>query len=278
MIRQSRSDSRCGKCSSGCPRSNGTPRGATFSTMNRPGTERREITELLGKLASGKVDKKTLKKLASTLRRSMRISRKGVTLSGQGIADLLLAVAPRIPVRDFESLQNAHDGAAGASLAAQVIRSASRASAAVGGATGALASVNELAPPFWIMLPAEIVAETLVVAAIEMRMVAEIHAVYGKPIEGTPKQRGLAMLQSWSERRGVHVEDLDDQKALSKALGKGTTSHVVQLVKRKLTARLVRNVSSLAPLFVGAVAGAELNRRSTRDLGDAVVRHLAAEK
>lgn len=244
--------------------------------MNRPGVDRREITELIGKLASGKVNKHSLRKLAATMRRSLKISRKGVTLSGQGIADLLLVVAPHIPVRDVETLQSTHSGIAGASLAAEVIRSASRTSAAVGGATGALASVNELAPPFWIMLPAEIVAETLVVAAIEMRMVAELHAVYGKPIEGTPQQRGLAMLQSWAERRGVRVEDLADQRQMAKALGRGTSSHIVGLVKRKLTARLLRNVSSLAPLFVGAVAGAELNRRSTRDLGDAVVRTFAA--
>lgn len=244
--------------------------------MNRPSVDRREITELIGKLASGKVSKHTLRKLASTMRRSLKISRKGVTLSGQGIADLLLAVAPHIPVRDVETLQATYSGVAGATLAGQVIRTSARTSAAVGGATGAVVSVNELAPQFWIMLPAEIVAETLVIAAVEMRMVAELHAIYGQPIEGTPRQRGLAMLQSWAERRGVKVEDLSDHRTMSKALGRGTTHQIIQLVKRKLTARLLRNVSSLAPLFVGAVAGAELNRRSTRELGDTVVRYLSA--
>ena len=35
--------------------------------------------------------------------------------------------------------------------------------------------------------------------------------------------------------------------------------------------RLGRNLSTLAPLLIGAVAGAEVNRRATRDLGAAVV-------
>jgi hypothetical protein len=38
--------------------------------------------------------------------------------------------------------------------------------------------------------------------------------------------------------------------------------------------RFGRNVSSLAPFLAGAVAGAELNRRETRSLGDALTRDL----
>lgn len=245
--------------------------------MTRLTSERREITELLGRLASGKVDRKSLAELARTMRRTLKINRKGITLSGQSVADLLLAVAPRIPVRDLNALQETYDGMTGSTLAAQVIKSASRTSGAVGGATGALASSSQLAPPFWVMLPAELVAETLVVAAVEMRMVAELHAVYGRPIEGTPEARGLAILQSWSERRGVQVEDLSNEKQLSRALGRGARSQIIQLVRRKIMARLLRNTSTLAPLFIGAVAGAELNRRATRDLGDEVVKQLSGK-
>jgi hypothetical protein len=38
--------------------------------------------------------------------------------------------------------------------------------------------------------------------------------------------------------------------------------------------RLRRNLASLAPFLAGAVAGAELNRRETRHLGDALVTDL----
>jgi hypothetical protein len=39
--------------------------------------------------------------------------------------------------------------------------------------------------------------------------------------------------------------------------------------------RTARNTVSLAPFLAGAVAGAEVNRRATRALGEAVVRDLA---
>jgi hypothetical protein len=38
--------------------------------------------------------------------------------------------------------------------------------------------------------------------------------------------------------------------------------------------RAGRNVTTFAPFFTGAVAGAELNRRETRHLGDALVTDL----
>jgi hypothetical protein len=37
----------------------------------------------------------------------------------------------------------------------------------------------------------------------------------------------------------------------------------------------MRNMSALAPLMAGAVAGAELNRRATRALGEKVARDLS---
>ena len=39
--------------------------------------------------------------------------------------------------------------------------------------------------------------------------------------------------------------------------------------------RTLRNTTSLLPFLIGAVAGAEVNRRATAGLGDAVVRDLA---
>ena len=43
-----------------------------------------------------------------------------------------------------------------------------------------------------------------------------------------------------------------------------------QQLRARLVRRLGRNVSTLAPFLAGAVAGAELNRRETRKLGDAL--------
>lgn len=239
---------------------------------------RKEIAELLAKIATTKPDKEQMKNLVGGLRRGLKVNHKGVSVSGQGVAELLVNVAQHIPVRDFDTLSAAHGGTTGTTLAGLVIRNATRTTAGVGAATGALASANQLAPPLWVMLPAELVAETLVIAAIEIRMVGELHAVYGQPIEGDKRERGLALLAAWAGRRGVGVDELKDGKKLSQALGKGTGNQIVALVKRKLMARLFRNVSSFAPLFVGAVAGAELNRRSTRALGNELVMDLARPK
>lgn len=242
-----------------------------------PANDQNHIAELIGRIVSGGIDKEQAKQLVSTLRRSLKISRKGVTVSGQGLAELLMRTAPRIPIRDAEALSLQFGGMSDTALAGQLIRQASRSSAAVGGITGALASAGHFAPPAWIMFPAEIIGETLLIAAIEMKLVAELHEVYGMPISGTSNDRGLAILEAWAHRRGVRVEDFR-AGGVSEALGKGTRSSIVQAVRRKIMARAARNISSLAPLFVGAVAGAELNRRSTRDLGDALVRDLVAKK
>jgi len=235
-----------------------------------------DIADLLGKAAGGDINMTNMRHLVKALKRSLKISRKGVRLSGASLAELMLKTAPRIPIRSAETLSAHHGGMTGSALAGEVIRNAGRSSAAIGALTGALASAGELAPPLWVMLPAEVIGETLLIAAIEMKLVAELHEIYGRPIHGTHTQRGMAIVEAWSERRGVHIEDLASDDGISHALGRGTRNQLMQMLRRKLLARAARNISSLAPLFIGAAAGAEINRRATRDLGDAVVRDLAS--
>jgi hypothetical protein len=42
--------------------------------------------------------------------------------------------------------------------------------------------------------------------------------------------------------------------------------------------RTLRNTTSLVPFLIGAVAGAEVNRRATAHVGDAIVRDLAVAR
>ena len=65
---------------------------------------------------------------------------------------------------------------------------------------------------------------------------------------------------------------------LGQVLGHGTRNEIMRLLRRRLMRRTLRNTSSLAPFLIGAVAGAEVNRRATANLGDAVVRDLAATR
>lgn len=247
---------------------------ANQSASQKPADESGNLAEMLGRLVSGAVDLATFRSFSKSLRRSVRINRRGLSLTGQGMADLLLRTAPLIPLRDKVTLQAHYGGMTSTALAGHLIRHASRNSAAVGGVTGAVASMGELAPPFWVMLPVEVVAETLVVAAIEMKLVAELHEVYGRPITGTDQERGAAILEAWALRKGIDMAELRGRRSASSALGQGARSQIVQIVRRKLVARAARNISSLLPLLVGAVAGAELNRRATRDIGDELAHDL----
>ena len=206
----------------------------------------------------------------------MRAAGAGAVAGGRWLAETAIDMTPHIPVRDLGTLRDHHDGLTGAALAGELIRNASRATAGVGAATGALAGAEELSPPAWIALPVELIVETLVVAGIEMKLVAELHEVYGRPVPGHGTERALILARAWAERRGVDPQTLTTGAGLGDLLGRGTRNEVVRVVRRRLARRTLRNTSSLAPFLIGAVAGAELNRRATASLGEAIVRDLAA--
>jgi hypothetical protein len=241
-------------------------------------TERLHLVsdEDVADVADGRVDASAIVRLARVLASSAKDAGGRAVASGQWLANTLIDVAPRIPIRDLSALQAAHGGLSGAALAGELIRSSSRASAAIGGVSGAVMSAETFAPPTWIAMPFELVVETVAVAVIELKLVGELHEVYGRPVTGTGTERTVSLVKAWAERRGVTAMTLRRPGGVADALGKGTRNELVRLVRRRLLARLGRNLSSLAPLLAGAVAGAEVNRRATRSLGEAVVRDLAA--
>ena len=53
--------------------------------------------------------------------------------------------------------------------------------------------------------PVEIAAETLVLVGIELKLVAELHEVYGSPAPGKFPERMSAYVASWAHRRGVFM-------------------------------------------------------------------------
>ncbi len=232
--------------------------------------------EEVADLADGRIDAGALTRLAGVLASSARQAGGRAVATGQWLATTLIELTPRIPIRDAATLAAQHDGLAGAALAGELIRKASRSSAAIGGLSGAVLSAEQFAPPTWITMPFELVVETIAIAIIELKLVGELHEVYGRPVTGTGTERTVALVKAWAERRGVTAVTLGSAGGVADALGRGTRNELVRLVRRRLVARLGRNLSSLAPLLAGAVAGAEVNRRATRGLGEAVVRDLAA--
>ena len=189
--------------------------------------------------------------------RGFRAARHGVGRSSAWLAGQLVAMAPRLKVRDAAALRAQFPGMSVEEVADALIRDAARASAAVGGAVGAWAVLPVL-PAF----PAEVATETLAVVGIEVKLVAELHEAYGVPATGGRVDRMTSYVGAWAHRRGVFLAP----GGVAVAAG----SPVARLLRRRLAARAARSAFSLAPLLSGAAAGALLNRHETRRLGEEI--------
>ena len=121
------------------------------------------------------------------------------------VADRLIENAPRIPVRDLATLRKQFPGLGPEELADKLVAGAANGTSTVGAGIGAAAMLP--VPP---AMPAELAAEIVGVAAIELKLIAELHEVYGLRPPGTLKQRGTAYLTSWTEERGIDVDQTDD--------------------------------------------------------------------
>jgi hypothetical protein len=186
--------------------------------------------------------------------RGVRAARRGVGRGTGWLADQVVAMAPRLRVRDQAALRQQFPGKSAEEIADALIEGASRATAAVGGAVGAWA-VLPVPPAF----PAEVATETLAVVGIEIKLVAELHEAYGVPAPGNTVERMTAYVVAWAHRRGVFLAP----GGVAVAAG----SPIARLLRRRLAVRAARSAFSLGPLLSGAAAGALLNRHETRRLG-----------
>src|SRR5262245_3975337 len=104
----------------------------------------------------------------------------GLRGAGSLLADVLADAAPRLRVRDAATLRVHHRGLSDDEIAAALVRNAARTTAAFGAAVGALAAVEfAAAPPVLLAAPVQLAAETLAVAAVEVKLLAELHELLG---------------------------------------------------------------------------------------------------
>ena len=192
--------------------------------------------------------------ISGAARRGAHVTGRGVSIGGRWLSAQVLAMAPRLPVRDLARLRQQFPGRTPDELAESLIDGASRASAAVGIAVGAWAVL-----PFVPAAGVEITTETLAVVGIEIKLVAELHEVYGQAVPGSGVDRMTAYVGAWAQRRGVALAP----GGLVLAAG----SPIARQLQRRLTAKAGRSVLSLGPLLTGAAAGGLINRRETRKLG-----------
>jgi hypothetical protein len=192
--------------------------------------------------------------VSGAARRGAHVTRRGISAGGRWLSAQVIAMAPRIPVRDLATLRTQFPGRSPDQLAETLIEGAARASAAVGVAVGTWAVL-----PFVPAAGVEITTETLAVVGIEIKLVAELHEVYGQAAPGSVVDRMTAYVGAWAHRRGVALAP----GGLVLAAG----SPLARQLQRRLAAKAGRSIFSLGPLLTGAAAGGMINRRETRKLG-----------
>ncbi|MFE9173215.1 hypothetical protein ACFYNZ_27760 [Streptomyces kebangsaanensis] len=197
--------------------------------------------------------------------RAGEVARSGVRRSGSHaraalshLTDRIIDTAPRIPVRDLATLRRQFPGLGPEQLADRLVAGAAAASSTVGAGIGAVAMLP--VPP---AMTTELAAEVTGVAAIELKLIAELHEVYGVRPPGNLKVRSTVFLSSWSQERGIDVRRLSTVDA---ALG----GRMRRRLRQQVMKRTVRGLPKLTPFLVGAAVGAVVNRRDTRRLATCV--------
>lgn len=200
--------------------------------------------------------------VADGARRSGRFARAGIG----SVSERLIETAPRIPVRNLSTLRRQFPGLGPEEIADRLVAAAVKGTMTVGAGVGAAAMLPT--PP---AMPAELATETLGVAAVEYKLIAELHEVYGLRVPGTARDRATAYLWSWTEQRGIDVLKLS---TVNVALG----SSMKKEMRQRLLRRTLRHTPALTPFMVGAAVGAVMNRRDTRKLAQRVRRDLRAHQ
>ncbi|WP_435223559.1 hypothetical protein [Streptomyces sp. Tue6028] len=178
------------------------------------------------------------------------------------VADRIIDNAPRVPVRDLATLRRQFSGLGPEELADKLVAGAAAATSTVGAGIGAAAMLP--VPP---AMPTELAAEITGVAAIELKMIAELHEVYGLRPPGNLKERTTAYLNSWSGERGI---DVTKPSTINSALG----GQMKREMRQQIMKRTVRDLPNLMPFMVGAAVGALMNRRDTRRLASRIRKDL----
>jgi hypothetical protein len=233
------------------------------------------IVESLGDESVSKTDKsKMMLELTGLV--GSRAKKFGTAAVGRGrvLSELLLEAVPHIPIRDYDTLVSHYNGLTGEALADSLVSHAKRTTTAIGIAGGAVAAAEWAAMPLLLAIPLEVVVETIAVALVEVKLVAELHAVYGIEVEGSSTQRAMSFAGSWSNKRGV---DPLRPWTIPNVLGIAGR----QTLGKRMIARFARNLGTVIPFFVGAGIGAVVNRGETDKMARELrvdLRRLAAEE
>lgn len=190
-------------------------------------------------------------------------------LSGRWLADAVVDVAPRLPVRDAPALAAHHGGLAGDALAGSVIRAAGRVSGGIAATAGGVITAQELSVAGLLVVPFELAALTVLVVGTEVKLVAELHHLAGRRLPGGPRQRAEGAVVSWLTGRAAPPAAVV-AGVRGDVLGPAGRRHLRTAVRTRFT----HNLSALAPFLAGAAAAGWINRRATLGVGRRVAADL----
>jgi hypothetical protein len=222
--------------------------------------DRRSRTRLLGRLVRTEIRERGVKDLLQP------------KAAVRWVIDTVMDVAPHIQVRDLATLKAHHDGLEGDALAERLVRNAARASASIGAAGGGVAAIEWAVTPTLMSGPVLLAAETVAVVAVELKLIAELHEVYGYPVPGNGTQRAITLLQSWSHQRGINP--LVPGRGVAVVLSTATRKEL----RDRMVRRLGRNLTMFGPMLTGAAVASYLNRRSTLALGAQILADLRKQR
>lgn len=252
------------------PENNGSGRDSRAGRAERAGQD--ELATAVAELAESDVDRRGRAKLLGRMLNGLRARgfkqlfypRKAM----QWIVDAVTDLAPHVPVRNIDTLRKHYPGLEGEALAERLIRNAARSTAGIGAVGGGIASLEWAAAPTLLSAPVMLATETVAVVAIELKLIGELHEVYGHAIPGTSTQKAMGLIQAWSSRRGINP--MVPGSGVATVLSTATRKQLRDMLLR----RFGRNLTTLGPLLTGAAIATYLNRRATLRLGEEVARDL----
>ncbi len=232
----------------------------------------REMSETLAALTDDELPQAERRRLLGRLAAEVRARGVGDLFRPKAavrwMTDMVSEITPRLPIRSAETLRQHFSGLTDDELAERLIRNAARVTAGVGAAAGGVASIEWVATPSLLTAPVLLATETVAVVAVEIKLIGELHEIYGAPIAGTRAQRAVALMHSWSQRRGVNPL----------VPGVGVTAVLGTAARKELRDRLLRrfgrNLTTYGPVLTGAAVASYLNRRATLALAEQIRKDL----
>jgi uncharacterized protein (DUF697 family) len=238
-----------------------------------PGGANDELSGTIAALTADDLDQSERRKLLGRLAGQIRLRAIGDLFRPRAairwIADTVSDVAPRLPIRDRETLLRHFPGLSDEAIAERLIRNAALTTAAVGAASGGVAAIEWVATPTLLSAPILLAAETVAVVAIEIKLIGELHEVFGAPVSGTRSQRAVALVQAWAHRRGIDPQ-VPGGIGLAAVLGTAARKEL----RDRLLRRFGRNLTTYGPMLTGAAVASYLNRRATIALGQQIRKDL----